>query len=230
MATRLTPNLKLRVADTLTSDAVYNLERLDLLGNSIPLTTGASTAIESEGDVEITPGPGSKILLNGPSLVDGTLSLSSGSYTLKLQTATQASNLTLTLPSTVGSAGQFLTTDGTGVLSWTTPNSYNLSGLSDVEFTSPVANQILQFNGTKWVNASISLTKQSGTFTWSVADGASKTISHNYNSTDIIVYIYDPVSKSPVFIDTIDYVTLNTLQLTADEIPPNNYTVYLSQV
>lgn len=35
--------------------------------------------------------------------------------------ATVASNVTLTLPSTAGSNGQVLTTNGTGTLSWTTP-------------------------------------------------------------------------------------------------------------
>jgi hypothetical protein len=36
--------------------------------------------------------------------------------------ATVASNYTLTLPSTAGSNGQVLTTDGTGTTSWTTPS------------------------------------------------------------------------------------------------------------
>ena len=37
--------------------------------------------------------------------------------------ATVASNVTLTLPATDGDASQVLTTDGSGVLSWTTPSS-----------------------------------------------------------------------------------------------------------
>jgi hypothetical protein len=55
-----------------------------------------------------------------------------------------------------GSAGQVLTTDGSGNLSWSTISSAGiiaLDGLSDVELNSPLtAGQVLKYDGTKWVN------------------------------------------------------------------------------
>lgn len=47
----------------------------------------------------------------------------SSNYIALQAPATVASNVTLTLPSTDGDANQVLTTDGSGVLSWSTPSS-----------------------------------------------------------------------------------------------------------
>ncbi len=46
----------------------------------------------------------------------------SDTYYATIQTATQGDNYTLTLPADDGTANQVLTTDGSGVLSWTTPS------------------------------------------------------------------------------------------------------------
>lgn len=45
MSTRLTSNLRLRISDDLTADAVYNLERID--------TVGSATSIQLDGDVDV---------------------------------------------------------------------------------------------------------------------------------------------------------------------------------
>jgi hypothetical protein len=62
------------------------------------------------------------------------------------------SNITIT----GGSAGQVLTTDGSGNLSWSTISSAGiiaLDGLSDVELSSPLtAGQLLKYDGVKWTN------------------------------------------------------------------------------
>jgi hypothetical protein len=50
----------------------------------------------------------------------GSVSLLNSNYSLNLTAPTLTDSLTLTLPSTVGSPNQVLTTDGAGVLSWTT--------------------------------------------------------------------------------------------------------------
>jgi len=54
------------------------------------------------------------------------------------------------LPSQTGNNGKYLTTDGT-TASWATIST-TLSGLSDVQLTTPLNGQFLSYNGTKWVN------------------------------------------------------------------------------
>jgi len=56
-------------------------------------------------------------------------------------------------PTQTGNSGKYLTTDGSS-LSWGAISA-TLSGLSDVELTSPVNLQYLTYNGTKWVNKSL---------------------------------------------------------------------------
>jgi 6-phosphogluconolactonase (cycloisomerase 2 family) len=52
------------------------------------------------------------------------VTLPSGHYTTRLQASTSAaSSFTLQLPSSTGTSGQYLSTDGTGVLSWATVSS-----------------------------------------------------------------------------------------------------------
>lgn len=58
-----------------------------------------------------------------------------------------------------GSNGQVLTTNGSGVLSWTTVSggaSGNLDSLTDVVITTAATGQVLKYNGTNWVNDSAS--------------------------------------------------------------------------
>lgn len=53
-----------------------------------------------------------------------------GQYAAIQAPATIASSYTLTLPTTDGDANQVLTTDGSGVLSWTTPSGGTTKGQS----------------------------------------------------------------------------------------------------
>lgn len=53
--------------------------------------------------------------------------------------------------------GSGLSIDGSGLLS-ATASATNLDGLSDVVITSPTTNQLLQYNGTSWVNTSGGIT------------------------------------------------------------------------
>ena len=85
---------------------------------------------DSDGVVDIS---GQSITLGG-TVTTGNIKVGSAVYGLQLgdndgshyvefkAPATVASNVTLTLPSTAGSNGQVLTTNGTGTLSWTTPS------------------------------------------------------------------------------------------------------------
>lgn len=55
MANTLTPYLKLRVDEGLTDDAAYNLNRLDLLGQSVDITGSSSQAYRAVGDIFMEP-------------------------------------------------------------------------------------------------------------------------------------------------------------------------------
>jgi hypothetical protein len=60
------------------------------------------------------------------------------------------------LPSQTGNSGKYLTTNGTAA-SWATLNaSPALDDLSDVTITLPATNDVAYFNGTGWVNKSVS--------------------------------------------------------------------------
>ena len=91
-------------ADNLSSGTVNNAR----LPATISDKTIQATALTVKGDGSSNAG---KILLND----------NDNSNSISLQSpATVGSNITLTLPSTAGTNGQALTTNGSGVLSWTT--------------------------------------------------------------------------------------------------------------
>lgn len=55
MATGYTANLRLRIEDGITPDALYNLQRIDELGANLQLTTAANVELSSAEDVLIQP-------------------------------------------------------------------------------------------------------------------------------------------------------------------------------
>jgi len=55
MAVRYTTNLRLRIEDELTADAVYNLQRIDELGAVFKLSTSSTVELSSAEDVLIQP-------------------------------------------------------------------------------------------------------------------------------------------------------------------------------
>lgn len=59
------------------------------------------------------------------------------------------------LPSQDGQADKFLTTDGMDA-SWKSPKEViSLADGKDVTITNPVTGQLLKWNGTAWVNATV---------------------------------------------------------------------------
>jgi len=67
------------------------------------------------------------------------------------------SNKIYTLPSTDGTNGHFLKTDGTGGLSWSAASGGgNLDDLTDVTITTPANTQVLAYNNGIWVNQNAS--------------------------------------------------------------------------
>jgi hypothetical protein len=82
------------------------------------------------------------IILNNTGL--GTLTLKAGS----------TGNVSFVFPTSHGTSGQFLQTDGAGNVTWSGVSS-TLAGLTDVQLTSSSNGQFLTYNGTKWVNTTV---------------------------------------------------------------------------
>jgi hypothetical protein len=57
------------------------------------------------------------------------------------------------------------------------------------------------------------------TNTWATADGVSKAITHNLNTKDIIVQIYDMTDDSTIEIDSVVRTSVNVVTVTASEAP-----------
>lgn len=232
---RFTRNLRLRLADDLTSDARFNLERIDQLGLVFPITDSASQSINSSSDIYLNAnatvlGGNGQGTVFAPNLqLSSDLILESGAYTLSLSTGTQSSNLNLTLPPNAGSALQFLQTDGTGVLTWADPPTSNFSTLNDTNFTNLASGQVAQYDGTEWVNVSFSATRQTAIYTWTPLEGTSKTIAHGFSASKIQVWIYEPESNSQVFVQSIDFIDDDTILLTSKVPPDTDYEVHLIQ-
>jgi hypothetical protein len=86
----------------------------------------------------------------------------SAQYTITLKPSiAQESNYTLTLPTTDGDSGQYLKTDGSGVLSWDTPSGGGVTSFtikSDSQTaTFNASSEALQFVGGIGLNTSLSL-------------------------------------------------------------------------
>jgi len=97
---------------------------------------------------------------------------------------------------TAGTNGQVLVTTGSGV-QWVTRNTAALSGLSDVSISNPVAQQVLKYNGSTWINAANDVAVASAVFATSQADLGSVTDSVLAFSedlgyvSDVAYFIYD---------------------------------------
>lgn len=70
---------------------------------------------------------------------------------------------TLTAGGGVGTNGQVLASTGTGV-QWVTKDVSTLDSLSDVVISSPVADQVIKFNGSVFVNAAVDQVAASAVF------------------------------------------------------------------
>lgn len=141
MATTLTTNLKLRISDDLTSDATYNLNKIDTLGLTNNVDSTGNLRIKAFSDIQLQPnsadvggsGVGGTITLgeigNNITLVDirsaetkltgGPLSIANSVAKISLAASdSMITDFSLTLPIEDGTASQAIITDGAGVLSW----------------------------------------------------------------------------------------------------------------
>jgi len=113
-------------------------------------------------------------------------------------TGSLTSNYTLTLPTTDGSAGEMLTTDGSGTLSWTTPtatNIYNSDGTILAGRTATLAGN-LTFEGTALVGSESVIFRLgdaavNGRALLNLTEGTGGTFSFLYGADEASVYL-DP--------------------------------------
>jgi hypothetical protein len=228
-------NLKLRLSDDLTADALYNLQRIDDLGSIFPIGESANQVLNSSGDIRLNAnaaslgGNGNGTVFAPNLKLSSTLILEAGPYDYTFATPNVSGNLTLLLPPDAGISGQFLETDGTGTLTWGDPPTTNFSSLNDTSFTNLMSGEFAQYNGSTWINTTLPNARQTGVFNWATADGNTKAIVHNFNTTNIQVWIYEAASKSQIFIEDIDYLDSDTIFLTAHVPPESDYTVHLIQ-
>jgi hypothetical protein len=219
MATTRTTNLKLRLDDRLTTDARFNLEKLDELGGVFDTDNTGDVNIRSKADINILPqdpsvggtGTGGSVSIgtSGQSLTSINLftdafCLTGSGITFKSTFNTelrpaqsgQTSNLTFTLPIDDGDPGDSLKTDGSGTLSWGTPAG--------------AGSQLVE--------------------TWANADGTTKTVTHNFGTRNIMIQILDNDDDYQTLDVCVTRPTDNTAVLISSEAPTTNWTILLLEV
>jgi len=137
------------------------------------LTTAGGTGVLSwetpaagGGDIvdDTTPQLGGDLDVNGHSIVsasNGNIAIvPNGTGNIQLTPASGKITLgALDFPTGMGTNGQVLTTNGSSAMTWTTVSggATNLDGLSDVAITGATIGEVLQYNGTNWVDVSPSV-------------------------------------------------------------------------
>jgi hypothetical protein len=111
-------------------------------------------------------------------------------------TVALTSTTLLSISGSTGTSGQFLARGPTG-LTWTAAPSPALSTLSDVAISGPVAQQVLTYTGSAWINAASNAVVASAVFATSQSDlgyvyDGNVTITENLGGVSDIAYnIYD---------------------------------------
>ncbi len=129
-------------------NAPYAIQIGSLTGNTVAKNNDANTLKIANGvaNYELMSADGT---IPEDRLADTTNATSGQALTLDSNKNAVWSTID-SLPSQSGQSGKYLTTDGTSA-SWATVST-TLSGLTDVTISSPVADQVLSYNGTSWGN------------------------------------------------------------------------------
>ena len=163
---------------TTLNSKVYTWPSTSGSSNNILTTNGTGTLSWSPfstyelgglGDVTLTS-PANNSLLK----YDSSNSLWIDSKVINIDTLTVNSGATLpqiltigsvahTFPSSGGTTGQVMQTNGSGTLTWATVSG-TLDGATDSSFSSIATNDLMKYNGTKWVNSkTVSITTLTAT-------------------------------------------------------------------
>ncbi len=129
---------------------------LTIDGNGVVSTTystnGTVTSIDISGGTTGLTTSGGPIISSGTITLSGTLGITHGGT----GHTTANDSLNALLPTQSTNVGKYLKTDGTNTF-WSTVvgGSTTLTGLTDVNITTPISTQILRYNGTTWINANV---------------------------------------------------------------------------
>lgn len=231
MATTLTPNLKLIIEDGFTQTSITNLYKIDDLGSLFQVDANADARIRSQQDIIIQP---HDPIIGGNGL-GGTINLGTVDQPAEI-ISLNATSLIINAPVSSG-------TLSTALLNLTN-SGFNLSLQAptlteNVSLTLPpndgTINQVLTTDGSG--NLNWSTVAGAGDFgseltvSWAAADGTTKTITHGFNSQNIIVQVIDPNDNfRTVEVDDVTRPTLNTVVLDSSIAPTVEWTVLLKQI
>jgi hypothetical protein len=120
------------------------------LGGNLDVQASEITTSTTNGNIKLTPNGTGVIEVKGAGSADGTLQLncSQNSHGVKIKSPAHSAgaSYTLTLPTTDGNNGEFLKTDGSGVLSWGSAGSTSVTA-SAVNAAFADTNQLILGNG-----------------------------------------------------------------------------------
>lgn len=243
MATSYTRNLRLRLIDNIDAVSKYNLEKLDLLGAVFQTDTLGNTTLRSGGNITIEP----EADASGGDGVGGDVNIGSEDHTLDSFTvhassiefsnaigiqdsATGGSKfLRINYKSDVSgsvdtAADRQLSLDlNGGDRSLTLSGDVAILGNSSVSLTSTGPTSLtLPTSGTLATLADIVSgngdVRGYGTG-WFPADGLTKAVVHNLESTDVDVTLRDMTDETIINPDSITVINNNTISITASELP-----------
>lgn len=124
------------------------------------LDTNSYYIISTSGDVTFAPAAGEVVVRGGTSEGKLTLNCTANTHGVSIQSPphADAATYTLVLPSSAGTAGQVLTSQGGAQLTWEDADSggaTSINDLTDVDTstTPPTQDQVLAWDGSNWVPA-----------------------------------------------------------------------------
>ena len=163
-AAALTLSGNLTVSGTTTS---INTETLTVDDNVIILNNNVTGAPTENAGIEVERGSSTNVVLRWNETSDKWELTNDGSTYYDIATETYAASLT---PATLDAIGDVTITSATNgqFLKWNSATSTwvndnvpvinNIDDITGVTITSPAADQLLQYNGSAWVNATVSTT------------------------------------------------------------------------
>lgn len=254
MAITLTRNLKLKINSSFDDISKYNLNKIDTLASILQINTNEQAFLRSKTDIILEPnsadigGSG-----EGGSVTFGSADHALDSITLHAETITFGSsgigladtavggtrNLLLKYKSDISgsvdtAANRTLSVDLNGSdRNLVLGGNFSLTGANfSINLSSLTGGQVLAYNGDTdtWTNQDpTEPTTSELVATWVPADGATRTITHGFDSYNIEVQIINE-NYTTIEVDSIVRINTNQLTLTASNIPTGTWTVLIKKV
>lgn len=207
MATTLTSNLKLRVADSLTDDAKFNLNRIDTLGALTSVDSLGTSHYKSAGDISIEPNS-SDI---GGSGSGGTVSVGESGASISLF------DIHSTSVDFNGASVSGLSIDAADIADGSVSNA-EFQYLDGV--TSNIQDQLDSISGTNQLVE-----------TWDNSDGTTLTITHGFGTRNVLVQVLDEdCNFCTVDLADVQRPNDNQVVLNSAEAPATSFRVLLAQI